>query len=114
MIEMIKVKALKSFSCALDGIGVVTKLLKVGEEGSIPKNSVFEGGLLAEGYVKVLDEVEKEVQNDSPPAIVKNAAYFKALGRKAMVELLEAADEELTGKESNDKLAELCEIAFQA
>lgn len=113
-----KVNIEKTFPYAADGIGIKIEMLQAGSQAEI-SHDVLEG-LLNEGYVS---HIEGEI-DDAPPIVPDiltkeedvaeySKEYFLLKGKDAMVDFLtENGEEDLTGNETEEELAILCEMVF--
>ena len=112
-LELEEVFVNKTFPIAMDGVGVKTKICHKGVVTGIPKHLVQQledAGYISSGDdVPVVDDVEDEGTNGNEEFTV---AYFIEQGKEAMLIILEDEEEELTGDETDEELANLCVAVF--
>ena len=109
MIDKTKVFVIKSFKCSLDDIGISQAFLKEGTICEIPTSAVL--GLEKEGFIATGDDIpenkEQEQEGQGQQAEEgETTSTYDNMGREELVELLEAADEEVLEDETVDSLRE--------
>ena len=120
-LELESVFVVKTFKCAMDGIGIEIKLCHKGTVVDIPKDLVI--SLENEEYITTGDDVpnvlEEETEENGEEEVVpeNTKEHFMENNTKAELVLIiesqqDDEDEKLTGKENKEKLAEICVALF--
>jgi hypothetical protein len=118
---MTEVFVLKSFICAMDGIGIKKTRFPEGVIASIPDSVVL--GLEEAGYISLGDDipvvapVEEEIEEleeeDELDEELLTQKPIEEMTKRELIAMLEAAGEELSGKENKSTLLDLATTLFE-